>query len=139
MVSIYDLTFIWPWNDLKWPLNTGTYSIWPRIWLLHRIWRRNFDDLYMTSNDLEIYFFEFYAKNGIDWCVYRIGFSLYSSFFVFFTSWSIYSVSLELLDPKSWDPQKSILQGQITLDNYHLPEKKLGLYRFLSGGPLDKN
>ena len=55
MVSIPDLTFWWP-----------------------------FDDLYMTSNDLEIYFFEFFIKNGIDWCVYHIGFSLYSSFFVFF-------------------------------------------------------
>ena len=115
MVIIHDLTFIWPWNDLKWPFDTGIYLIWPQIWLLYRIWRRNicvlqvlrqvfqiwpFFDFYMTSNDLQIHFFEFYVKNGIDWCVYYIGFSLYSWFLVFFTSWSLYSVISRMVDPQ---------------------------------------
>ena len=36
MLSIHDLTYIRPQNDLEWPLETVCYSIWPRMTFLHR-------------------------------------------------------------------------------------------------------
>ena len=151
MVSIHDLTFIWPWNDLKWPFDTGISSIWPRIWLLRRIWGRNicitrvlrqvfqiwpFDDLWMTSNDLEMHFFEFYTKNAIDWCVYHIGYSVCCLFLVFLTSWSSYAVISKTVGPQVLYTSKIDSTGSKYPRLPSVAEKKVGFKsRFFWGTP----
>ena len=154
MVIIHDLTFIRPWNDLKWPFDTGISSIWPRIWLLRRIWGRNicitrvlrqvfqiwpFDDLWMTSNDLEMHFFEFYTKNAIDWCVYHIGYSVCCLFLVFLTSWSSYAVISKTVGPQVLYTSKIDSTGSKYPRLPSVAEKKLGLNQDFSEGPLDNN